>query len=535
VTPQKTDPCRSTVCSAVTYAAAIVAIVLQAACARLGVAPPPPQPRPASFSSSDRLVGAYYFYWYKYPTEHFFDDAKMKDDGLTDHFPNAKEVSYESVEWHCRQLTDVAWCGIDFILPVYWGAPGNYDKTAGIFSTHGLDKMQKARDLLLARGKPAPRIGMFYDTSTLLNGLRGDTPRGGKADLTTAHGKDVFYGTIRDYWKRLDRKHWAMLDGRPIIALYSAGFAAKHDQSAFDYVYQSFERDFGVRPYIIAETSWRPAKADAYYSWGAALSGPVLSDVAAIGPGYDDRAVPGRRTPVRNRENGRFYEFSWLEAIRSGRRIVLLETWNEMHEGTDICRSKEYGRKYMELTREYAALFKKTIALKHRKPLPPGPTNKGREFANERELFINFAESKEKGLELIRQPDGGFEIAQAGGRRCVRSAPSAHSYLYFAVPDPFLFDAHTTVAIEVEYLDSGSGALALEYDSRDEASPHDGAYKNADAIQREGDNQWKTHTFRIGDALFCNRENGGSDFRLAVAGDPLCVSRVTVRKMEGKR
>lgn len=512
--------------------AALATIALLAACARLAPTPPP---QPQTFSSSDRLVGTYYFYWYKHPTQHFFDDAKMKDDALTDHFPNPKEVSYESVEWHKQQLADMAWCGVDFVLPVYWGAPGNYDRPVGIFSTHGLDKMQQARDQLLARRRPAPRIGMFYDTTTLLNGLRGDSPRGGKADLTTAHGKDVFYATIRDYWKRLDRKHWAMLDGCPIVVLYSAGFAAKFDQSAFDYVYQNFERDFGVRPYIIAEASWRSAKADASYRWGAALSGPVLSDVAAIGPGYDDRAVPGRRTPVRDRENGRFYEYSWLEAIRSGRRIVLLETWNEMHEGTDICRSKEYGRKYMELTRRYAAIFQKTVSLQHRKPLPLGPSDKGREFANERDVSINFAESKERGLELIRQADGGFEITQAAGRRCVRSAKSDHSYLYFGVPDPFLFDAKSSVAVEIEYLDAGAGALALEYDSGDELLPLDGAYKNAGALQRGGSNQWKTHTFRPGDALFCNRQNGGADFRIAVTGDPLCVSRVAVVKNVAKK
>jgi hypothetical protein len=510
-------------------ALALSIVVALAACARVSIAP-----QPKSFSSSDRLVGTYYFYWYKYPTSHFFDDAKRQDDALTDHFPKAKEVDYESVEWHCRQLSDMAWCGIDFVLPVYWGAPGNYDKPVGMFSTRGLDAMQKARDRLLARGKPCPRIGMFYDTTTLLNGLRGDRPPNGKADLTTQHGKDVFYGTIRDYWKRLERKHWAMLDGRPITVLYSASFAAKHDQSAFDYVYQSFERDFGARPYIIAETSWRLAKADASYRWGAALSGPILSDVAAIGPGYDDRAVPGRSTPVRDRENGRFYEYGWLEAIRSGRRIVLLETWNEMHEGTDICRSREYGRKYMDLTRRYGQLFKKQIVLEHRKPLPFGPLDKGREFANERELFINFAESKEKGLQLIRQSDGAFEITQAGGRRCVRSAKSDHSYLYFAVPDPFLFNAKTSVTVEIEYLDSGSGGLGLEYDSRDETVALDGAYKNAGSIAREGTNQWKTRRFQLGDALFCNRENGGSDFRIAVRGDPVGVSRISVAKL-GKK
>jgi len=520
--------------SYLTKVAAVCALAVLSACARVSA---PPQPM--SFTSGERLVGAYYFYWYKFPTEHFFDDAKRTDDALTDHFTRPQAVDYESPEWHAREMSDVAWCGIDFILPVYWGAPGNYDKRNGNFSTRGLDAMQKARDRLLARGKPCPRIGMFYDTSTLLNGMRGESPPGGKADLTTPHGRDIFYGTIRDYWKRLDRRHWAMLDGRPIVVLYDAAFAARFDQSAFDYVYENFEREFGVRPYIIAENSWRGVKADAIYSWGAALSGPVLLDVAAIGPGYDDRAVPGRTTPRRDRENGRFYEYSWLEAIRSGRRIVLLETWNEMHEGTDICRSKEYGSQYLNLTRKYARLFKsgatveKKIELKHPKPTPI-PQSGGREFAGRRQVAVNFSTGSENGLRIVRQPDGRFEIATAQGRRCVRSAAGNSSYLYFAIPDPFFFDLREPVAVEVEYLDAGTGRVALEYDSRDAKALLDGAYKTAGTIERKGTGEWQTRAFRLDDAAFTNRENGGSDFRMAVVGEPVCVGRVAVSKVNRK-
>lgn len=497
----------------------------------------PIEPKPESFSSADRLVGTYYFYWYKYPTEHFFDDREKRDDALTDHFPRAEVVDYESVDWHCRELLDMAWCGIDFILPVYWGAPGNYDRT---FSVKGLETMQKARERLLARGRRCPRIGMFYDTSTLLNSQRGDTPRGGKADLTTQHGKDVFYQTIRDYWRWLDRTHWAMLDGQPIVVLYASGFSSGFDQSTFDYVYENFKRDFGVRPYIIAEASWRAAKADGYYRWGAALTGPNIDEVAQIGPGYDDRAVPGRSTPVRNREGGRFYDYNWLGAIQSGRRMVLIETWNEMHEGTDICRSAEYGRRYMRLTRNWVRRFKsgkpadETVELRHRNPLPRAPSQEGKEFAKAREVSIDFAESKREGMRAISAGDGRFEVVNEGGRRCIRSVPGPFAYLYFRVPDPFFFDLHEAVEIEIEYLDSGKGDLVLQYDSHDEDAHMGGAYTNGPVVQRKGTGTWITHVFRLENAAFLNRQNHSTDFRVAVTGEPVCVSRVAVRKT-GKR
>ncbi len=512
----------------------LVVVLFTASCARLGFFRPAPQRQ--DFPSTDRIVGTYYFYWYKYPSSHFFDDARHSDDALTDHFPNPKVVDFESVQWHMGELADMAWCGIDFVLPVYWGAPGNYDRGLGYFSTRGLDAMQKAREQLLAQGRPCPRFGMFYDTTTLLNNLRGDRPAGGKADLTTTHGMEVFYCTIRDYWRRLDRKHWATLDGRPLTVLYSAGFAAAYNQAAFDFVYREFEKDFGVRPYILADTSWRKVKPDGFYSWGAALAGPAIRDAVAIGPGYNDSAVPGRRTPIRDRENGRFYEYSWIEAIRSGRNIVLLETWNEMHEGTDICHSAEHGRQYLELTRKYVRLFKKgerpeqTVSLRHPKPLPRGPTTEGREFADSTAVSINFASGENRGLRIVRQADGGFQITEAAGKRCVQSARADHTYLYFAVPDPFYYGQKQPVVIEFEYLDSGQGRLVLEYDSHDEKLPHDGAYKTAGAVVRKNSGRWTTHSVWLDDARLCGRQNGGSDFRIAVFGDPLCVSRVTVRK-----
>jgi hypothetical protein len=38
--------------------------------------------------------------------------------------------------------------------------------------------------------------------------------------------------------------------------------------------------------------------------------------------------------------------------------MVVIETWNEFHEGTDIADSREYGRQYLELTRKYVDQFK---------------------------------------------------------------------------------------------------------------------------------------------------------------------------------
>ena len=47
-----------------------------------------------------------------------------------------------------------------------------------------------------------------------------------------------------------------------------------------------------------------------------------------------------------------------MRLLRMGVNRVMIETWNEFHEGTDIAHSREYGRHYLELNRQYADLFK---------------------------------------------------------------------------------------------------------------------------------------------------------------------------------
>ncbi len=308
----------------------------------------------------ERLTATTYFYWYRWPDLHFFDDYPANtDDALTDHFPSPASVSMMSKAWHRTQLLDMIDAGIDMLWPVYWAAPGNFDDAAYSLYVKGLVPLQQARDELIAEGKNPPRIGMFYDTTSLLNSVRLQSPPDGKADLTTPEGKEIFYQTIRSFWASVDPRHWACLDGRPITVLYSSGFAAAYDQSSFDYVYAKFESEFsGVRPFIVRENSWS-VQTDSAYQWGAALRGVQWGGVTALGPGYDDSAVPRSSHSYRSREDGEFYRAAWESVIRSAVRFVHIETWNELHEASEICETAEYGRQYIDLTRQAIERFRR--------------------------------------------------------------------------------------------------------------------------------------------------------------------------------
>jgi hypothetical protein len=95
--------------------------------------------------------------------------------------------------------------------------------------------------------------------------------------------------------------------------------------------------------------------ADSVYNWGGSIT-PEFFEVASIGPGFEVNA------PVRfkkDRQGGGFYRQSWetILAMHPRPSIVHIETWNEYYEATNIAECREYGRQYLEMTRDYAAQF----------------------------------------------------------------------------------------------------------------------------------------------------------------------------------
>ena len=73
---------------------------------------------------------------------------------------------------------------------------------------------------------------------------------------------------------------------------------------------------------------------------------------ATVVPGYDDRIIryPGIYVP---REDGAFYRSRWNVATANSPHWILITSWNEWHEGTEIEPSLEYGYAYLDSTKQY--------------------------------------------------------------------------------------------------------------------------------------------------------------------------------------
>ncbi len=473
----------------------------------------------SNYASGTPVVATTYFYWYDVETKAHVVNGDGTD-ALTDHPPTLEGLSYKNVAWHASQLADMIDAGIDVALPVYWGVP--YSRET--FSDEGLPKLVAARQRLLREGKRAPAIGLFYDTSTLrFNG------KGYRVDLTTDAGRRWFYGTIRNFFSYIPWQHRACIDGKPLVLLYSHTFARAVDDALFPALRQMFRKDFGTDLYLVKMRGW-PGPADSEYQWGAALA-PQILETAGLGPGYDHSAVPGRSPLVRDREDGRFYRFGWtrLLAMNPASRpwLVHLETWNEFHEGTEICETAEYGRQYIELTRHYADMFH------DRKRIDRDAGLSTRKVASA-------APGESEGLRLIAKPDGDGPIVEAtvAGKPAWSTTKNRHSevnrYLYFDVDYLFLFDENEPVEVTIEYLDAGPQAFTIHYDSADPAVRGiEQSFHSGPTQEIQGSRKWKTVTFVLPHARFANRGNG-CDFRLACTGAELSVAQVSVRRVRGR-
>ena len=315
------------------------------------------------------LVFTHYFYWYQAdqrkgaPVGHIYNPDGTP--ALQD-FPIKSAgpwFSSDRVQWHKEQLSDVVAAGIDVVLPVYWG-----DKTCrAAWSTKGLDCMVSALSELRAEGKPYPLVAMFFDTTSMQLAYDGRKP-----NLKDDEVKRAFYGMIKAFFDRVPPDFRAFAQaakpnlGRPgpIVFLYASGYFSDLDDGFVSYANERFERDFGCPLIWVAAEDFKAKSKlfDGYSSYGAGLGpgydGTGRIRISSVGAGFDDSAVAiGRPARIRSRMGGETYEKDWAYALQNAPQWVVCDGWNEFHKGSDICASREYGRKYIDATRANVKRF----------------------------------------------------------------------------------------------------------------------------------------------------------------------------------
>ncbi|MCS7238918.1 MAG: glycoside hydrolase family 99-like domain-containing protein [Thermoguttaceae bacterium] len=306
-----------------------------------------------------RMVLTFYYPWYGNPEKpggsgrwsHWRDvDVAAKKIGSSTNYPLLG--AYDShdpntIRQHCRWTVEA---GIHGWIVSWWGH--------GDFSDQALEK-------ILATVGPLIRITVYYETVP-----NPKTPASATKDIVRLLRK---YG---------DHPRWLRVNGKPVVFVYGRAIGeigVKGWQEVVAAVRQEYPQGVFFQGDRFSAEAAQVFDGLHTYNTAGQLRGKSLEEVRAwcretyprwvklareagksvaltVIPGYDDTKIRKPGLAV-DRFDGQSYGIQWEEAIAAQPDWVLITSFNEWHEGSEIEPSLEHGQKYLELTRQWATQF----------------------------------------------------------------------------------------------------------------------------------------------------------------------------------
>ena len=322
-----------------------------------------------------QLIFTRYEYWFQgnarkaAPAQHVF---KADHSTAMAHHPldgAGPWLSYDSVDWHRRQLTEMRRDGIDVVLPCFRGSP----RDRALYADKGLTVLASALQYMRAAGLDYPQVGLYLDTDSLIETL-GDRP-----DLHSDAAKSALYGMIRDFYRRIPAEFRCVVQlnsenggrrGYPVF-LSSADAFRDMDPTATAYLRSRFAADFDDADLILVGGqgfgSQLPLDGLFYspQSPPAGKNGWIAAALVSTGYAVDEAAeVSDGAHDLRPRKLGATYRADWAQAIKTRYDWVLLDSWNDFSLGGEIAPSLEDGYTIADITRFSAQLFTGAVKAK---------------------------------------------------------------------------------------------------------------------------------------------------------------------------
>lgn len=281
------------------------------------------------------LVLAFYYNW--------FDENTWRADKVPD-MPAQTYVSRDpnAMARHIRQARDA---GIDAFIVSWWGAGNQTD-----------DNLKVMLDL--ARGMDF-RVGVDFELTSPFYRSKDDVIRSLKNLMAThvnhpayarSEGKPIIF-----FWRQ---QHYSVDEWQAIRNQVDPERRTLWIAEGLDV---SYLRVFdGHHLYMIA---WAPNPQAELNKWPRRIAafGADKIWVATVNPGADNRKTTQSEKVVRDRQNGEYYRETWRAAFTTYPDWIMITSWNEWPEGTMIEPSVSYGNLYLDITREYAAQFKRGL------------------------------------------------------------------------------------------------------------------------------------------------------------------------------
>jgi hypothetical protein len=318
--------------------------------------------RDRRWTTVPRKVLSFYYTWYGRPENHgrwvHWEDVRPDEHwiGSSTHYP--AKGAYDShdpeiIRYHIGLAREH---GVDGFIATWW---------------HQQDFHDRALEKILPIA-----ADMGFDMTVYWETVPGQ-------------GRDAVERAVNDLAYILERyadhPAWLRVDGRPVVFVYGRVMGQVDFNDWPEIITRSRERygkDFlliadgyqegyarlfdGVHTYNICGWVQKKTRDElrqlSRKSFGDAVAlarrHGKISCITVI-PGYDDTKI---RTPGIHAErlDGDTYRILWQEAIAANPDWVLVTSWNEWHEGSEIEPSWEDGDEYIRMTAPYAARFRET-------------------------------------------------------------------------------------------------------------------------------------------------------------------------------
>ncbi len=257
------------------------------------------------------------------------------------------------------ELREARAAGLQFILPNLYGP----DMAAGQIDTLAT---------VLATGAQGPvKIGLFDDTWAWGQGKFGaDWAAAPDLADTEAAAQRIYRLKWQPFFHKIPAADWYLIDGKPLIYFYNAGTLKPANRAAALIVRLKalFAAEFGVEPYVAVDDAFfadpgMPSVADSRFRWDT-FSTPFTAsdDTVALKDGVSWSHMHGRvmssamvkwDSRARDALEGHPDAFAGrmskgperLQAVLDATKdadSLLIETWNDLGEGTGVDLNDDY-------------------------------------------------------------------------------------------------------------------------------------------------------------------------------------------------